>query len=115
MKIFQLSLSFCLFALGASPALAHSGGTDANGCHAGSQPYHCHNGGGSYSPPPAAAPRSGSGCHPSYAGICIPANASDVDCAGGSGNGPVYARGPFQVVGPDVYGLDRDRDGWGCE
>jgi hypothetical protein len=25
-----------------SPALAHSGGTDANGCHAGSQPYHCH-------------------------------------------------------------------------
>ena len=22
--------------------LAHSGGTDANGCHAGSQPYHCH-------------------------------------------------------------------------
>ena len=25
-------------------AHAHSGGTDANGCHAGSQPYHCHNG-----------------------------------------------------------------------
>lgn len=23
--------------------LAHSGGTDANGCHAGSRPYHCHN------------------------------------------------------------------------
>jgi len=23
-------------------ASAHSGGTDANGCHAGSQPYHCH-------------------------------------------------------------------------
>ncbi|MED5387427.1 MAG: YHYH domain-containing protein [Pseudomonadota bacterium] len=23
-------------------ALAHSGGTDANGCHAGSKPYHCH-------------------------------------------------------------------------
>ena len=22
--------------------LAHSGGLDANGCHAGSQPYHCH-------------------------------------------------------------------------
>ena len=21
---------------------AHSGGTDSNGCHAGSQPYHCH-------------------------------------------------------------------------
>ena len=25
-------------------ALAHSGGTDSNGCHAGSQPFHCHNG-----------------------------------------------------------------------
>lgn len=25
-----------------SVAFAHSGGTDANGCHAGSQPYHCH-------------------------------------------------------------------------
>lgn len=23
-------------------ALGHSGGLDANGCHAGSQPYHCH-------------------------------------------------------------------------
>ena len=22
---------------------AHSGGTDSNGCHSGSQPYHCHN------------------------------------------------------------------------
>ena len=26
----------------ASQAPAHSGGTDAYGCHAGSQPYHCH-------------------------------------------------------------------------
>ncbi|MFW7342564.1 YHYH domain-containing protein [Pollutimonas sp. H1-120] len=23
-------------------AYAHSGGTDKNGCHAGSKPYHCH-------------------------------------------------------------------------
>lgn len=23
-------------------ANAHSGGTDENGCHAGSKPYHCH-------------------------------------------------------------------------
>lgn len=23
-------------------ALAHSGGTDSRGCHAGTQPYHCH-------------------------------------------------------------------------
>lgn len=34
------------------PAFAHPGGTDSSGCHAGSQPYHCHNSGsssGSYS------------------------------------------------------------------
>lgn len=31
-----------LLSLAAGSALAHSGGTNANGCHAGSQPYHCH-------------------------------------------------------------------------
>jgi hypothetical protein len=41
--------------------------------------------------------------------------ASDVDCAGGSGNGPAYVQGPFSVVGPDVYDLDRDNDGIACE
>jgi hypothetical protein len=40
--------------------------------------------------------------------------ASDVDCAGGSGNGPEYT-GRVRVIGPDVYGLDRDGDGIGCE
>lgn len=54
----------------------------------------------------------GGGCHPSYTG-CVP-HASDVDCSGGSGDGPAYT-GPVQVVGPDVYDLDRDGDGWGCE
>lgn len=29
----------------APSASAHSGGLDSHGCHAGSQPYHCHNGG----------------------------------------------------------------------
>ena len=53
-------------------------------------------------------------CHPSYIGACVPV-ASDVDCAGGSGNGPEYVVGPVEVVGPDVYGLDRDNDGVGCE
>ena len=52
-------------------------------------------------------------CHPSYSG-CLRPNASDYDCAGGSGNGPYYT-GPVQVIGPDVFGLDRDGDGWGCE
>jgi hypothetical protein len=53
-------------------------------------------------------------CHPSYEGKCVPI-ASDVDCAGGSGNGPAYVSGPVRVVGPDVYQLDRDGDGWACE
>lgn len=53
-------------------------------------------------------------CHPNYSGACVPI-ASDVDCAGGSGNGPAYVRGPVRVIGPDVYRLDRDHDGIGCE
>jgi hypothetical protein len=52
-------------------------------------------------------------CHPSYSG-CLNPNASDYDCAGGSGNGPYYT-GTVQVYGYDEFGLDRDGDGWGCE
>lgn len=53
-------------------------------------------------------------CHPNYSGGCVPI-ASDVDCAGGSGNGPAFVRGPVLVIGRDVYRLDRDKDGIGCE
>jgi hypothetical protein len=53
-------------------------------------------------------------CDPNYAGACVPI-ASDVDCAGGSGNGPAYVEGPVRVVGEDIYGLDHDNDGIGCE
>jgi len=52
-------------------------------------------------------------CDPNYGG-CVPI-ASDVDCAGGSGNGPAYVDGPVRVIGDDIYGLDRDGDGYGCE
>lgn len=52
-------------------------------------------------------------CNPNYAG-CVP-NASDVDCADGSGNGPAFVRGPIKVTGSDVYKLDRDHDGLACE
>jgi beta-lactam-binding protein with PASTA domain len=53
-------------------------------------------------------------CHPSYSG-CVPI-ASDVDCAGGSGNGPAYVEGPVYINGSDPYGLDGyDNDGVGCE
>ena len=59
-------------------------------------------------------PAAPSGCDRNYSGACVPI-ASDVDCAGGSGNGPAYVGGPVKVVGSDIYGLDRDGDGFGCE
>jgi len=63
-----------------------------------------------------STPAAGGACHPSYAGACVPTGFSDVDCAGGSGNGPGYVSAKnFQVVGPDVYGLDADGDGIACE
>ncbi|MDQ1122435.1 G5 domain-containing protein [Microbacterium trichothecenolyticum] len=69
-------------------------------------------------PPPAAAPPAeaqaeAKGCHASYADACVPID-SDVDCGGGSGNGPSYFDGVARVVGPDVYKLDGDGDGWAC-
>ncbi len=49
--------AFVSFGLALEPAAAHSGGLDRYGCHAGSQPYHCHRGSGpSPSPSPAPAP-----------------------------------------------------------
>jgi hypothetical protein len=65
----------------------------------------------------AAAGETGTAreCHPSYQGACLPVGEGDVDCAGGGGDGPHYVSGPLRVVGPDVYGLDRDGDGIACE
>ena len=56
-------------------------------------------------PPPA--------CDPNYT-ECVPV-AADVDCLGGTGDGPAYVAGPVQVIGADIYQLDADGDGWGCE
>ena len=64
-------------------------------------------------PPPPVVQKQSSSCDPNYSG-CVPI-ASDVDCAGGSGNGPAYVSGPVRVIGSDIYGLDRDGDGIGCE
>jgi len=64
--------------------------------------------------PMATKPATSGACDPNYAGACVPI-ASDVDCAGGSGNGPAYVQGPVQVVGTDIYKLDADNDGIGCE
>jgi hypothetical protein len=63
---------------------------------------------------PAPAPaKPASSCSPNYSG-CVPI-ASDVDCAGGSGDGPAYVSGPVKVIGTDIYRLDADHDGFGCE
>lgn len=61
----------------------------------------------------ASQANKASACDPNYSG-CVPI-ASDVDCAGGRGNGPAYVKGPVKVIGKDIYGLDRDGDGIGCE
>ncbi len=61
-----------------------------------------------------ATTKAAASCDPNYTGACVPV-ASDVDCAGGSGNGPAYVKGPVTVIGDDVYGLDADDDGIGCE
>ncbi|MCP2164821.1 hypothetical protein LX83_001661 [Goodfellowiella coeruleoviolacea] len=64
-------------------------------------------------PPATTTTRAQSKCDPNYTG-CVPV-ARDVDCAGGSGNGPAYVQGPVRVIGKDVYGLDNDDDGIACE
>ncbi len=68
----------------------------------------CFGGGG-----PAPAPQPSAECHPNYS-PCVPIG-SDADCAGGSGDGPIYVSGPVQIIGGDPYQLDADGDGLGCE
>ncbi|WP_419179461.1 hypothetical protein [Mycolicibacterium iranicum] len=60
-----------------------------------------------------AAQEQNSSCDSNYSG-CVPVD-SDVDCAGGSGNGPSYVQGPVQVLESDIYDLDRDGNGIACE
>ena len=67
-------------------------------------------------PPPTEPPETSPpapDCTPGY-DPCIPPG-PDVDCGGGSGNGPRYVDGPVSVTGNDPYDLDRDHDGVGCE
>jgi beta-lactam-binding protein with PASTA domain len=61
------------------------------------------------------AKKSPGSCDPNYTLECLDPNATDYDCAGGSGNGPLYVFGTVRVVGVDHFGLDRDNDGYGCE
>lgn len=63
---------------------------------------------------PTTKPPANANCNPNYS-PCVPNDPVDVDCKGGSGNGPSYVQGPVRVIGSDVYGLDTDHDGIGCE
>lgn len=56
-----------------------------------------------------------SNCDPAYPDVCLHDGIGDYDCAGGSGNGPNYVKGPIRVLRPDPFGLDSDHDGVGCE
>jgi hypothetical protein len=57
-------------------------------------------------------PTSISNCTPGYS-PCLPLM-SDYDCKGGLGDGPGFT-GRVEVSGEDQYGLDRDRNGIGCD
>jgi len=85
-------------AIPAAPLVAHSGGVDANGCHAGSQPYHCHRGKSSDAiGPNRLSPRSG-----------------DRNC--GDFLSWEDAQAFFELGGPaDPHRLDADGDGIACE
>lgn len=58
---------------------------------------------GTYVAPP---PQARSNCHPSYSG-CVPNVSYDLDCA------DIGQR--VRVIGPDVFRLDADDDGIGCD
>lgn len=66
-------------------------------------------------PLPPAPSATSENCHPSYPSVCLEIGIGDYDCAGGSGNGPNYVKGPIIVLPPDPFDLDRDGDGIGCE
>jgi hypothetical protein len=110
---------------GGSPAYALSSNALAT-CHTNTG-ARCHGYTGEVAPPPdgegsgspgngGSSPSSGGGgggsCTPGYS-PCIPPG-SDVDCQGGTGDGPRYIAGPVQVTGSDPYGLDGDGNGVGC-
>ena len=55
------------------------------------------------------------GCSTDYRGQYLDPALGDYDCEGNEGNGPGYVTGTVTVVGTDVFGLDRDGDGTGCD
>lgn len=58
-------------------------------------------------PVPAVVPADTTECDPNYT-PCIPNVAGDLNCAD-------IGHQTVRVIGTDRYGLDRDKDGYGCE
>ena len=80
-----------------APASAHSGGLNAQGCHAGSQPYHCHRSQSSTPSTTGSNNRSG-----------------DQDCS--DFRTWREAQRFYENAGPgDPHRLDADNDGIACE
>lgn len=78
---------------------SHSGGVDGNGCHAGSQPFHCHRG------------SSGGSVGRRVLGLDV---SGDLDCK--HFNNQQEAQIFYIRNGPgDPHDLDRDNDGIACE
>jgi hypothetical protein len=66
-------------------------------------------------PPPSVEPRNaGPDCTPGY-DPCLPDFGDDYDCFSGEGDGPFYTGRVYVQQGMDVYKLDRDASGEGCE
>lgn len=56
---------------------------------------------------PSPKEESADSCDPNYSGACVPIRPYDLDC-------PDIGQ-MVKVVGTDIHGFDRDRDGFGCE
>ena len=66
-------------------------------------------------PPPSPEPHyAGPDCTLGY-DPCLPDYGADYDCAGGPGDGPHYSGKVNVQRGMDIYDLDRDETGLGCE
>lgn len=54
-----------------------------------------------------SVPVTAAECDPNYTGACVPVNAGDVNCD--------QIKAQVKVVGKDIYNLDGDGNGLGCE
>ena len=91
-----IAMLFSISLISASSVYAHSGGLNAAGCHAGSQPYHCHRG----TTVQRVQPFVSDGRDRNCSDFRSWREAQDFFLAAGYG---------------DPHGLDRDNDGIACE